>query len=222
VAIGSLNGLVTTYGRVPSLIVTLGMLNVVRGLTLLLTGAVPILLWTRTVSDPNLDSFFYLGQGYIFESIPTLVVVFALVAFFGYLVHQRTILGFRMRAVGGNPVAARVAGMNARRIKILAFSISGLLAGVGGILHVAFNNNVQGITGTGLELDVIAAVIIGGTSLRGGEGTIAGTVIGVVLIGILRNGLVLWLVSPFAQMVIIGAVIIGAVLIDMWTRARRR
>jgi ribose/xylose/arabinose/galactoside ABC-type transport system permease subunit len=125
-----------------------------------------------------------------------------------------------MRAVGGNSDAARVSGINVELVKIVSFGISGLLAGFGGIINFAFLNNVQPTMGQGFELDVIAATILGGASLNGGEGTIIGTVIGVLILGVLRNGLVLIGISPFLQMFIIGAVLIVAVAIDMLTRRK--
>lgn len=216
-AIGSLNGVFSTYVRVPSLIVTLGMLNAVRGTALLLTGGLPITLSYRSVADPRLDSFTFLGRGEIFR-IPAMTIWFVLVAIFGFLFYHKTLIGFRMKAVGGNPDASRVSGINNNSVKIISFVILGILSAFGGIVSMAFLNNVQGTMGQDLVLDVIAATIIGGTSLKGGEGTIGGTIIGVLIMGVLRNGLVLLGISPYLQMVFIGLVIIGAVAIDMGTR----
>lgn len=216
--IGCLNGILSTYARVPSLIVTLGMLNAARGLALILTGGLVITLSKRSVTDPSLPVFVFLGRGKLWGTVPTMSIAFIVIAIIGYILYHRNIIGFRMKAVGGNPEAARVSGVNVQVFKIIAFAITGFLAAFGGILNLSFLNNVQGTMGIGLELDVIAATIIGGTSLKGGEGTILGTVIGVLILGILRNGLVLLGISPFLQMVFIGTVIIAAVAIDMWTR----
>lgn len=218
IAAGTTNGLLVTYARVPSLIVTLGMLNIARGFALMLTRGVVITLSPMTVKDPHLNAFAFIGRGKLFDIVPTMTIAFIVIALIGWVVYQKNIIGFRMKAVGGNPDAARVSGINVQVFKIIAFSIMGLLSGIGGIINFAFLNNVQGTMGMGLELDVIAATIIGGTSLKGGEGTILGTVIGVLILGVLRNGLVLLGVSPYLQMVAIGAVIIGAVAVDMWTR----
>ena len=218
---GLLNGVLSTYARIPALIVTLGMMNVARGFALVLSGARVIALSKRTVDASGLDRFLFLGQGKIL-GIPVLSIVFLLTAAVAFLVYGRTLLGFRMRAVGGSAQAALAAGINAKVIKIAAFAITAFFCAVGGLLNLAFLANVQGTTGTGLELDVIAAVIIGGTSLKGGEGTILGTLIGVLIMGTLKNGIILMGVSPFWQMLIVGVVIIAAVAIDMWTKATRR
>ena len=215
---GLLNGVLATYGRIPALIVTLGMMNVVRGFALVLSGARVIALSKRTVDASGLDRFLFLGQGKIL-GIPVLSIVFLLTVAVAFLVYGRTLLGFRMRAVGGSARSALAAGIDAKVIKIAA--ITAFFCAVGGLLNLAFLANVQGTTGTGLELDVIAAVIIGGTSLKGGEGTILGTLIGVLIMGTLKNGIILMGVSPFWQMLIVGVVIIAAVAIDMWTKATR-
>ena len=217
---GVLNGAITTYGRVPSLIVTLGMLNIARGFALVLSGGLNIAISKRTVTDPMLDAFIFIGRGKIWGLIPPMTIAFVVVILIGVVFFHKNIIGFRMKAVGGNPDAARVSGINVRLIKILAFVISGTLAALGGIINISFLSNATGILGQGLELDVIAATILGGTSLTGGEGTIAGTVIGVLIIGMLRNGLVLVGVSPFMQMMIIGGVLIAAVAMDMWSRRK--
>ena len=217
---GLLNGVLATYGRIPALIVTLGMMNVARGFALVLSGARVIALSKRTVDASGLDWFLFLGQGKIL-GIPVLSIVFLLTVAVAFLVYGRTLLGFRMRAVGGSVQAALAAGINANGVKIAAFAITAFFCAVGGLLNLSFLANVQGTTGTGLELDVIAAVIIGGTSLKGGEGSILGTLIGVLIMGTLKNGIILMGVSPFWQMLIVGVVIIAAVAIDMWTKATR-
>ena len=214
---GMLNGVLTTYGKIPALIVTLGMMNIARGAALVLCNARVISLSKRTVDAAGLDSFLFLGQGKIAQ-IPVMSIIFIITVIAANFVYTGTLLGFRFRAVGGNDVAARAAGLNKNMIKIAAFAITGFLCAVGGILNMSFLANVQGTTGNGLELDVIAAVIIGGTSLNGGEGTIFGTLIGVLIMGVLKNGIVLLGVSPFLQMLIIGVVIIAAVAVDMWSR----
>ncbi len=154
------------------------------------------------------------------DIVPTMSIAFLVVLILGFIIYQKNILGYRMRAVGGNAEAARVSGISVTLVKIAAFAIMGFLAAFGGIINSGFLGNVQSTAGQGLELDVIAATILGGTSLNGGEGTIVGTLIGVLLLGVLRNGLVLMGVSPFVQMVLIGAVLIGAVALDMWSRKK--
>jgi ribose transport system permease protein len=221
--IGLLNGLLSTYGRLPSLIATLGMLSMVRGAALILTDGRPVTVNERNGADPAaLAQFEFLGQGTV-AGIPMQLVFFALVALAGWFLLSRTSFGFRVFAVGGSAKAARVSGINVERVKIAAFTLMGTLAAFAGILSMAFLPSGQaGRTGLGLELDVIVATIVGGTSLAGGEGTVIGTILGVLIIGVLRNGLVLTGVSPFAQEFLIGLVIVVAVAIDKWTVKQRR
>jgi len=219
--VGLSNGTLVNYAKIPSLIVTLGMLNVVRGSYLLITGGLPVFLSSQTVRDPRLPVFFFLGQGKIFNLIPMLVIFLVGIVLFGYLVCHRSLFGFYLRAVGGNARAAKASGINVERIKTIAFILVSTLAALAGVLNLSFLSSVQGIVGAGLELDVIAATVIGGTSLAGGEGTILGTVIGVLIIGVLRNGLVLLGISPFWQTTLIGGIIIGAAAIDVATRRTR-
>ena len=185
---GLINGTITTYGRVPSLIVTLGMLNIARGFALVLSGGLNIGISKRTVSDPFLTEFIFFGRGKILGLIPPMTIAFAVIVFLGVLFFHKNIVGFRMKAVGGNADAARVSGINVNHIKIISFIISGILAAFSGVINISFLSNATGILGQGIELDVIAATILGGASLAGGEGSIAGTVIGVLIIGVLRNG----------------------------------
>lgn len=221
-AIGLVNGMLSTYGRLPSLIATLGMLSVVRGAALLLTNGQPVTVNVRNGADPDvLQTFAFMGQGYLFGIIPMQLVFFAIIAALAGLVLSYTNFGFRVFAVGGSTKAARVSGISVNTVKIWAFVLMGLLAAFAGILSLAFLPSGQaGRTGLGLELDVIAATIVGGASLSGGEGTILGTILGVLIIGVMRNGLVLMGVSPFVQELMIGLVIIIAVGIDKWTMRR--
>lgn len=218
-AVGLVNGLLSTYGRLPSLIATLGMMSVVRGIALLMTGGEPVTVNERNGADPAvLEPFLALGQGKFADTVPMQLMFFAGVALIGWLLLSRTSFGFRVFAVGGSPKAARVSGIHVESVKIWAFVIMGFFAALAGILSMAFLPSGQaGRTGLGLELDVIAAVVVGGASLAGGSGSILGTVLGVLMIGVLRNGLVLSGVSPFTQEVMIGLVIIVAVAIDRWS-----
>lgn len=219
VLVGLINGLLSTFGRLPSLIATLGMMSVIRGVALLMTNGEPVTVNTRNGADPGvLETFLALGQGRIGDLVPMQLVFFILAAVLGWVLLARTSFGFRIFAVGGSPKAARVSGINVDAVKIWAFVVMGVLAAAAGILSMAFLPSGQaGRTGIGLELDVIAAVVVGGASLAGGSGSILGTVLGVLIIGVLRNGLVLSGVSPFTQEVMIGLVIIVAVAIDRWS-----
>lgn len=217
--VGLVNGLLSTYGRLPSLIATLGMMSVIRGIALLMTDGQPVTVNVRNGADPGvLETFLALGQGRVADLVPMQLVFFILAALLGWALLSRTSFGFRIFAVGGSPKAARVSGIDVNAVKIWAFVVMGCLAAAAGILSMAFLPSGQaGRTGVGLELDVIAAVVVGGASLAGGSGSILGTVLGVLMIGVLRNGLVLSGVSPFTQEVMIGLVIIIAVAIDRWS-----
>jgi ribose transport system permease protein len=222
IAIGAVNGLLSTYGRLPSLIATLGMLSIVRGAALILTNGQPVTVNERNGGLPDaLSAFFYMGQGYLFGIVPMQLVFFIILAALAWMVLSYTNFGFRVFAVGGSAKAARVSGISVNSVKIWAFVLMGALAAIAGILSLAFLPSGQaGRTGLGLELDVIAATIVGGASLSGGEGTILGTILGVLIIGVMRNGLVLLGVSPFVQELMIGLVIIIAVGIDKWSTRR--
>ena len=224
VFVGTINGLLSTYGKLPSFIATLGMLSVIRGAALLLTDGQPVTVdVSKGARSDVIDQFYYLGQGHLFGIIPMLLICFLVVAIAAYFVLAKTTFGFRVYAVGGSARAAGLAGINVYQTKISTFALMGLLSGVAGILSLAFLPSGQaGRTGAGLELDVIAATIVGGASLSGGEGTILGTTLGVLIIGVLRNGLVLLSISPFWQTTIIGLVILLAVGLDKWTEQRRR
>ncbi|MBK8023486.1 MAG: ABC transporter permease [Chloroflexi bacterium] len=220
--VGFINGLLSTYGKLPSFITTLGMLSIVRGVALLVTDGQPVTVNVSEGALPDvLAQFEYLGQGNLF-GIPMQLVFFILVAILGAALLALTTYGFRVYAVGGGLKAARVSGIKVFTVKIWAFVIMGFLSAVAGIVGLAFLPSAQaGRTGVGLELDVIAATIVGGASLAGGEGTMLGTILGVLIIGVLRNGLILLGISPFWQTTIIGLVIIIAVAIDKWTASRR-
>jgi ribose transport system permease protein len=218
-AIGLVNGVLSTYVRLPSLIATLGMLSIVRGGALLMTNGEPVTVNERKGALPEVaDAFAFMGQGYLFGVVPMQLVFFIFISAVAWVVLSYTNFGFRIFAVGGSAKAARVSGISVFTVKIWAFVLMGLLAAFAGILGLAFLPSGQaGRTGLGLELDVIAATIVGGSSLSGGEGTILGTILGVLIIGVMRNGLVLMGVSPFVQELMIGLVIIIAVGIDKWT-----
>ena len=221
--LGFVNGWLSTYGQLPSFITTLGMLCALRGFALLVTNGQPVTInESFGISKQVIEQFYFLGQGQLFGIIPMQLVFFVIVLVLGYVLLSRTVLGFQIYAVGGNEKAARVSGIRTKNVKIMAFVMMGILAGFSGILALAFLPSGQaGRTGLGLELDVIAAAVIGGASLAGGEGTMLGTVIGVLIMGVLRNGLVLLGISPFWQTTIIGLVIVLAVGVDKWSRSKR-
>jgi ribose transport system permease protein len=202
---GWANGFVITRFRLPPFVATLGMLSIARGATQLWTGGFPI-----TGLGPQFGS---LGTGH-FLGVPMPVWISgALVAVF-VLVTKKTRFGRHLYAVGGNERAAQLTGLNLNRIKVAVYALGGLLAGVGGLLLTARLDSATPNAGLGYELDSIAAVVIGGTSLSGGRGSILGTVLGCLIIGVLNNGLFLLNVSPFWQQVIKGLVILAAVAAD--------
>ena len=208
---GLVNGLLVSVGGLNPFIATLGMLTVARGLTFIFTNAVAVF------GAPN--SFRLLGQG-VLGPVPIPVLMIMLVAVAGYIVLSRTRLGRYAYAMGSNLEAARLSGIPIRRYLTSVYVISGALAGFGGMIAASRVNSGQPNFGIGLELDVIAAAVIGGASLFGGQGTVVGTLIGAFLVALIRNGSVLLDINTFYQQVIIGVVIWLAVLWDQYRRRR--
>jgi ribose transport system permease protein len=203
--LGLFNGWTVTRFKVPPFVATLAMLTIARGLTL---------LWTKGFPISNLgDSFAYIGTGW-FLGIPLPVWISAAVIVSAVVITQKTALGRYIYAIGGNEHASKLSGININKVKLIVYSIAGILAAVGGIMVTSRLDSAQPNAGISYELDSIAAVVIGGTSLSGGRGTIMGTVLGAIIIGVLNNGLVLLNVSPFWQQVVKGGVILLAVIID--------
>jgi ribose transport system permease protein len=210
-ACGLVNGLLVSVAGLNPFIATLGMLSVARGLVYIPTNA-------KSVFGVP-DSFRLLGQGVI-GSIPIPIIVVAVVAVAGYVVLARTKLGRYAYAMGSNREAARLSGIPIRRYLTVVYVISGALAGFGGMIASSQVASGQPNFGIGLELDAIAAAVIGGASLFGGQGTVVGTLIGAFLIALIRNGSVLLDVNIYYQQVIIGVVIWVAVLWDQYRRRR--
>jgi len=203
---GVVNGLLITFGKLPPFISTLGMMSVARGAALLFTQGRPISGFS--------NSFRFLATGEILY-IPTPVIIMIIVYIIAHYVLTHTKLGRYTYAMGGNEEAAVLSGVNVKMYKTIVYGLCGMLSGLAAIILTARLNSAQPIAGIMYELDAIAATVIGGTSLVGGEGTIAGTLIGALIMGVLRNGLNLLGVSSFVQQTVIGSVIIIAVLIDM-------
>jgi ribose transport system permease protein len=208
---GVINGLLITIGRLPPFIATLGMMSVARGAALMFTEGRPISGFS--------EGFRSIATGEILK-IPAPVVIMIVVYLIAHFVLKRTKLGRYTYAIGGNEEAALLSGINVRLNKTMVYGIAGLLSGLAAILLTARLNSAQPIAGMSYELDAIAATVIGGTSLLGGEGTVSGTLIGALIMAVLRNGLNLLSVSSFFQQVVIGSVIIFAVLIDMALKRR--
>lgn len=205
VVIGAINGLTITLGRVAPFIVTLGMMTIARGLAL---------VWSNGRPVTNLSpAFNFIGGGDLLH-IPVPVLLFVLVIVVSAVILKYTRTGRYIYAVGGNENAARASGIRIKRVKLFAYIFCGALAGLAGIILSARITTGQPNAGIAYELDAIAAVVIGGTSLMGGRGSIAGTVIGVLIIGVINNGLDLLNVTSYYQQIIKGVIIISAVLLD--------
>jgi len=210
---GLIQGLAITRLRVPPFVVTLGGLSAFRGAALLFSGGGPI--------SGFRPEYTWWGQGRI-GSVPVPVIIFLVAAVAAHLVLRHSLFGRHVYATGGNAAAAELNGVNTRRVSTLTYVITGFFCGLASFLLSARLNSAEAVAGMGLELDVIAAVVIGGTSLFGGVGGVFGTVIGALLIGVLRNGLVLMNVSSFVQQIVIGLILVAAVAVDQYAAARGR
>jgi len=202
---GSANGLLISYGRVAPFIVTLGTMTILRSLTLVFTNGKPISNYP--------ESFLAIGEGEIFH-IPIPVLIALLVMLACHLMLKHTRFGRYIYAIGGNEEATKLSGIKVKLQKTKVYVLAGLLSAIGAIVFISRLDSAQPQAGVGFELDAIAAVVIGGTSLSGGQGGIPGTLIGALIMGVLRNGLNLMEVSAFWQQAFIGSVIILAVLAD--------
>jgi sugar transport system permease protein len=200
-------GYIRARWAVPAFVVTLALFMALRGAARLITNAFPI--------TPFPDSFNFWGGGYILEIIPVPVVIMLAVFLLFHFISVRTVYGRSVYAVGGNEESARLSGISVKRTRITTFALLGFLSAFSGILLSSRIMSGSSNIAVGLEFEVIAAVIIGGTSLMGGEGTIFGTFLGVLFIGLLSNGMVLMGINPFAQEVIRGLIILVAVLISV-------
>jgi ribose/xylose/arabinose/galactoside ABC-type transport system permease subunit len=209
--IGGVNGAVITRFRVAPFIATLGMMTIARGGALIISGG-------RPVSDLS-ESFNFIGNGSLL-GVPVPVLILAAVFGVSYFVLRKTTFGRYVYAVGGNEEAARASGIGTGRVKIACYSICAGLAGLAGIIQASRITTGQPNAGIAYELDAIAAVVIGGTSLSGGIGGVTGTILGALIIGTLNNGLDLLDVSSYYQQVIKGVIIIGAVILDRERRSR--
>ena len=209
---GYIHGKSVTALRVPAFIVTLGGMTVWRGATLLLNDGGPISGFD--------DGYRWWGTGNVL-GVPVPVILFALVALVGHIVLRHMRYGRQVYAVGGNAEAARLAGVDVKAVLISVYVIVGFLAGLAGFLLSARLGSAEAVAGTNYELRVIASVVIGGASLSGGQGSIRGTLIGTLLIGVLSNGLVIMHVSSYVQQVVIGLIIVAAVAFDSYTKLYR-
>lgn len=210
-AAGATNGLLVNYANIPPFITTLGMLYAARSLVSFMTGGRPI--------APLPDSFARLGQTEIF-GLPVLIIYAVVVAAISHVLLEYTTFGWSIRAIGGNREASRNSGINVRHRSTVVYTLSGLSAALAGILMTARLGSGQPSIGNGMELQVISAVIIGGTSLFGGIGSIVGTVLGSLVLSVLTTGLILLKIDPVLQNFVVGVIIVLAVGLDQVRRTR--
>lgn len=202
---GVINGTLIAKGGIAPFIVTLGMMTAARGMALLYSGGRPI--------GGLSDTFQFIGQGMIF-GLPIPILIFAFIGIVSFVLLNKTKFGKYVYAIGGNEQAAMIAGVNVTKVKIMVYAYAGLLSGLAGMILTSRIASGQPTAGTMYELDAIAAAVIGGTSLAGGIGTIGGTIIGALIIGVMNNGLDLMNVSSYWQQILKGVIITVAVYID--------
>lgn len=202
---GCINGTIIAKTRIPPFIATLGMMTVARGFALLYSDGRPISSLT--------NSYNFIGQGEVL-GIPFPIILLTVMAIITHTLLNNTKFGRYVYAIGGNEQAALVSGLNVGKYKMMIYTYAGFLSGMAGIVLSARISSGQPGLGTGYELDAIASAVIGGTSLSGGIGTIPGTIIGALIIGVLNNGLDLLNVSAYWQQIVKGAIIVGAVILD--------
>lgn len=203
--VGVFDGMVVAKTTIPAFIVTLATMNIARGLAYVYTGGSPVRVMTQ--------QWEFIGGGYV-GIFPTPVLILVLILIVTGLIMNKTKLGRYIYAVGGNPQAAEFSGINVVRVKFLVYAFSGVMAGIAGIVLASRMYSGQPTAGEGAEMDAIAAVVVGGTSMAGGSGKLGGTIIGGLIIGILSNGLNLMNVNSFWQYVVKGVVILLAVYVD--------
>ncbi|MDR1929662.1 MAG: ABC transporter permease [Treponema sp.] len=209
---GVINGSIISYLNFPPFIMTLATSMIARGIAKILCSAQPVL--GISVAFQNLANGFFFG-------IPNLALFFAIVFALGTVLLNKTVLGSRFFAIGGNEMGARLSGVDTKRVKLIAYTFCGILAGFCGVLMTSRISSGSSITGEGYELNAIAAAVIGGTSMSGGVGTIWGTVVGALIIGVIQNGLDFMNVSAYFQNIIKGLIIIIAVFMDLNSKSKK-
>jgi ribose transport system permease protein len=212
-ACGVFNGIIVSKTTIPPFIVTLAMMNIGRGASYVYTGGQPI----RVMND----NFNFIGSGYVAGIIPVPVIYLIIIVAISAFIMNRSKLGRHIYAVGGNPMAAKFSGIKNSRVQFFAFVFSGVMSGISGIVMAGRMFSGQPTAGQGMEMDAIAAVVLGGTSMAGGVGKIGGTVIGALIIGVLNNGLNLLNINSFWQYIVKGVVILIAVYVDFIKKTRK-
>ncbi|CUP81647.1 ribose ABC transporter [Clostridium baratii] len=209
IIIGFINGILIAKGKLQAFIATLATMTIFRGVTLVYTDGTPI--------SKLSDAFSKIGNAKLWF-IPVPVIITVIIAAIGIFVLSQTKFGRYLYALGGNEESAKLSGINTDKIKMMTYVVSGFVSAIAGVIITSRIGSASPNAGTGFELDAIAAVVIGGTSLAGGEGKISGTIVGALIIGVLNNGLNLMNVSPFYQSIVKGLVILIAVLLDKKSR----
>ncbi|MDC7244814.1 MAG: ABC transporter permease [Sphaerochaetaceae bacterium] len=209
VLIGLLNGFFINRLRIPPLITTLGMMTSLRGLAFIITGGLPVFGFN--------SNFAKLGQGYVWK-IPIPVLVMLAVFVIGILLLAKTRFGRYVYGVGSNEEATRLSGINVQRVKYIVYAVNGLMAGLAGLILLSRINSGQPNAGQGYELEIITAVVLGGVSINGGEGRLGFVVIGVLIMGVLTNGMIMMNVNDYVQQFVKGLVLIAAVAFDRYNQ----
>ncbi|XID93010.1 ABC transporter permease [Paenibacillaceae bacterium WGS1546] len=211
--IGLINGVLVVYAEIPPLIATLGMMTALRGLAYIFTAGLPVYGLS--------ESFAVIGQGY-FLGIPVPVIIMAAIMLFGWIFVNRTVYGRYIYGIGGNAEATRLSGVSVKKNTLLVYVLGGLFTGIAGIIALSRISSGQPSAGVGFELDVITAVVLGGISIMGGQGRFIGVLFGVLIMGVLSNGLVLLNVYDYYQMVIKGLVLLAAVGFDQYAKRAKK
>jgi ribose transport system permease protein len=221
-AVGAFNGFVITKWNVPDFIATLGTFTAVRGIALLITDGLPVPDFGKAEEGRTIPSSVSTLGSDTLGDIPLIAVVALVCVLIGSVILNRTRLGRSAYAIGGNPEAARISGIRVERSKMKIYIFSGVLAAIAGFMLTGRQGSANALMGDGMELQAIAAVVIGGTNLFGGEGKVSGTVIGILVIGVLSNGLAIMGVAEFWQRVVNGLIIVAVVALDQWRRRAAR
>ena len=207
--LGTFNGILVAYGKLIPLIATLCMQNMLKGLSYIISKGQPIFGFP--------ESFKTLGQGYV-GAIPIPVIVLIIVAVLGAVFLNKTYIGRYFYCIGGNEEATNLSGVNTTKVKVLAYSVCGFFSGLAGIVWLSRVNSGQPTTGNGFEFDVISGIVLGGVSILGGEGDVLGAILGVIVIGLLNNGLTLLNVGEYYQLLVKGVVLLLAIGMDSFKR----
>lgn len=211
--VGLLNGLTAIRLNVHPLIVTLGSMTIIKGVSFIISGGLPVFGFPK--------SFSIIGQGYL-GVVPIPVIIMLLITLLGSFILNKTYIGRYIYALGGNEEATRLAGVNIKGLKVFMYSLSGFFTGIAGIIMLSRINSGQPNAGAGYEFDVMTAAVLGGVSIKGGEGKISGVFVGVLIIGILSNGLILMNIGEYYQNVVKGLVLLLAVALDGIEGSRKR